>query len=311
MTSQTVAVPTERADGVRQRYNHRVSDVSTAGGLDVPRFESEPVDFDTATLKLIQLKRLLNARREQACMILAKDDVSADLVAYCQRTLEETEPEWVRLSTLIADREEEFENRGGWSRFYQVFGPKGHVHRSTECTTCFETTQFGWVTEMSAMTDDEAVSLAGERCCTICFPEAPVAGSGSQLKDLEPEEKKIARANRQRRIAEKKVRLLGPDGKKSKIEIGRYTMSTPSNVYSARFQLTLDTNWEISGYGGDNVSPGETAELAAVEILDAICRATGETRSEALHTSYRDFVEILTRPGKPLIPDWLLAHCKD
>lgn len=60
----------------------------------------------------------------------------------------------------------------GWSRFYLV--QDGHLHRSTDCSTCYPTTQFYWLTELSGLSDAEIVERAGERACAVCFPDAPV-----------------------------------------------------------------------------------------------------------------------------------------
>ena len=62
----------------------------------------------------------------------------------------------------------------GWSRFYLVRNNGGHIHSSMNCSTCFITTQFSWITELSGKTEAEAVELLGEILCSVCFPTAPV-----------------------------------------------------------------------------------------------------------------------------------------
>lgn len=66
----------------------------------------------------------------------------------------------------------EFNRRGGWTRAWAV--PNGHVHQSTACGTCYPTTMFGWLPQVSGMNEAAIVELAGERACTVCYPSAPV-----------------------------------------------------------------------------------------------------------------------------------------
>lgn len=60
----------------------------------------------------------------------------------------------------------------GWTRAFIVSG--GHVHSSTRCHSCYETTVFYGVPQCSGMDEAEIVELAGERACTVCYPSAPV-----------------------------------------------------------------------------------------------------------------------------------------
>jgi hypothetical protein len=66
-------------------------------------------------------------------------------------------------------------NYGGWSRFFLVRG--GHIHSSLSCTTCNKNgsrTAFQWLTELSGLTEEDAVAKYGAVLCTVCFPNAPV-----------------------------------------------------------------------------------------------------------------------------------------
>jgi hypothetical protein len=61
----------------------------------------------------------------------------------------------------------------GWSRFFLVLNPDGHIHSSRSCSTCVWTTRFGWLPDVSGLTEVEAVAAHGKRLCTVCFPSAP------------------------------------------------------------------------------------------------------------------------------------------
>lgn len=68
---------------------------------------------------------------------------------------------------------EEWERRGGWSRAYLVTNADGHVHRTTNCSTCHMTTQFVWLPQLSGASDDEVIAEVGFKACTVCYPAAP------------------------------------------------------------------------------------------------------------------------------------------
>lgn len=72
----------------------------------------------------------------------------------------------------------EFVGRRGWSRFFQVTSSAGHVHSSMECSTCYLSTEYGWLPEWSGQSEDEALAAlhkGAHMMCSVCFPNAPVA----------------------------------------------------------------------------------------------------------------------------------------
>lgn len=83
----------------------------------------------------------------------------------------------------------------GWSRFYLVMNVNGHIHSNMNCSTCFPTTQFAWVTSLSGLTEADAVAEQGEILCSVCFPTAPVAWTNG--------ENKIVKAEKEARAAER------------------------------------------------------------------------------------------------------------
>lgn len=69
----------------------------------------------------------------------------------------------------------------GWSRFFLVTSSAGHVHSSTGCHTCRDTTTYGWMPELSGKSEAEAVAELGAVLCSACFPTAPVAHQGGKI----------------------------------------------------------------------------------------------------------------------------------
>lgn len=116
--------------------------------------------------------------------------------------------------------EAEFTCRGGWTRAFLVTGTgTGHVHKSMWCNTCYPTTEFAWLPEMSGKDESEIVEAAGERACTVCHPSAPVA-TLARPTTLFSHDERIAQAARDAKAAAKAERdaakatkaISNPDG---------------------------------------------------------------------------------------------------
>lgn len=69
----------------------------------------------------------------------------------------------------------------GWSRFFLVTSSTGHVHSSTECHTCRDTTTYGWLPELSGESEADAVTKLGAVLCSVCFASAPVEHQGGKI----------------------------------------------------------------------------------------------------------------------------------
>lgn len=95
----------------------------------------------------------------------------------------------------------------GWSRFFIVNNVGGHIHWTMSCSTCYPTTDFGWLPNLSGLTEADAVEEWGGILCSVCFPSAPVEHTDGVNKKTAAEKafnKAIAEINRT------------PEGKKAK-----------------------------------------------------------------------------------------------
>jgi hypothetical protein len=97
------------------------------------------------------------------------------------------------------DRLESEHDRRRWPRAFKVVteGGGGHIHSTMACRTCFPTTQFVRLPQASGLSADEVAELAGERACTVCYPNAPV----QKRCRLETVSEAAARAAREAREA--------------------------------------------------------------------------------------------------------------
>lgn len=123
--------------------------------------------------------------------------------------------------------------RRPWTRAFLV--TDGHVHSSMECSTCFPTTRFTWLVDLSGKSEAEIVDLAGERACTVCYPSAPTLRSFEKASPLFTEEEAERAAQREQRAAEKAARdakkiekALTADGSEFVVEYPGYKEGSTS-----------------------------------------------------------------------------------
>lgn len=97
-----------------------------------------------------------------------------------------------------------------WNRAFLVKNANGHVHKSQDCSTCFDSTQFAWLTEFSGANEDEIVEAAGETACTICYPSAPaeVLNRPSTIVNADKVAKEAAKAEREAKRVEREAKRL-------------------------------------------------------------------------------------------------------
>lgn len=107
-------------------------------------------------------------------------EVAADYVAQAQpweaREVEQYLDKYSEADALTRYYDAQYDEADaqyeGWSRAFLV--PKGHIHSSMHCTSCYPTTEYSWLTDLSGADEDEIVAYAKEIACTVCFPDAPV-----------------------------------------------------------------------------------------------------------------------------------------
>lgn len=146
-------------------------------------------------------------------------------IAKGDEVIAEYTPKLAEANAVQKECNAEYSRRNGWTRFWIVINSNGHIHSSMNCTTCFPTTQYGWLPNLSGSTNAEVVDLAGMSACTICFPDAPVE-TRNRPSQIEDPEKKAAREAREAAKAEKDAKaalkaITNPDGSVVKLT-GRF-----------------------------------------------------------------------------------------
>jgi hypothetical protein len=190
----------------------------------------------------------------------------------------------------------------GWERYYLVTNAGGHVHSSTGCSTCRSSTQFMWLTELSGTEEEDLVELAGERACTVCFPDAPVdvTKRASRLKyDVEAREAKAVRdAEKATKAADKMAKALLPDGSELKVKVqygeasNSYVSAYAKTLVSARNEALRNLAYSLETHKG--VDAEHTAHLTALrkaygELGMAFVKAIAERTGQDLATLTAEF----------------------
>lgn len=108
-------------------------------------------------------------------------------IRHAQDTLDKLDEIEVELNEAISDYERLESAYTGWSRFFLVTSSRGHIHSSMSCSTCRPTTTYGWLPELSGLTEAEAVNDHGPALCSVCFPSAPVEWVGGWITQAQAE----------------------------------------------------------------------------------------------------------------------------
>lgn len=191
----------------------------------------------------------------------------------------------------------EFLRRGGWTRFYLVQNTGGHVHISTECTTCFDTTDFGWLTQFSGTSHDEMGALSGMDACAVCFPGlSPEIMAAKRDARVDTPERIAAREQREAEKAAKATKaaakaITNPDG--TALRLFDYfgdLKDVKSDIAASR--IVMDSAYNIRIYGArdddgkkwtDNVEIGLRALAYKRGTTVEVERAALDKKIEAKH----------------------------
>lgn len=167
-----------------------------------------PVEIDTRLAALYGTLGTLNDQRERAEREITRQS-SPDYPAYYRNTVEQLKAQVAEIDVKVSETfaeihplEQEFDDRGRWTRYYLVENNNGHVHTSTHCRTCFPTTRFAWLVDYSGAKAETVTNAAGELSCAECFPNLPAAIMLAKSR-IETPAKRASREEREAKAAAK------------------------------------------------------------------------------------------------------------
>jgi len=218
-------------------------------GMNTAMAKKTPVEIDTVLSKLWEKSWGLEFelyRLEERLASLKVELKTPGARVSRWYTVEGTEKDIAGLAAdLAAVRKEaapyerEYARRP-WKRYYLVTNANGHVHRGTNCNTCFRSTRYAWLIELADCNEGKMVEEYGEKACTVCFPDAPSykAFSGPGRRDADA---KAARAaEKAQRAAEKAAKAItAPDG--SPLKVGGWHIATKIAARNALSRAVQDS----------------------------------------------------------------------
>lgn len=195
------------------------------------------------------------------------------------------------LFTQRAPLTDEWNRRGGWTRYFLVDSESGngHVHCDDSSYRCSRTntTRHYWLTEHSGSDAKAIVELAGERACTVCFPWAPVAALTTPTRLFAPsdiERQKARDAKAAAATARDAKKITAPGGTPLRIKDGRY-WETIKSVRAAEITAVDILFWAkvyeraVTAEGQSNI------ELILLALAAKRGTSLGDERA-ALHKRY-------------------------
>ena len=155
--------------------------------------------------------------------------------------------------------------RRPWRRYYLVTNASGHVHRGTNCTTCFPSTTYAWLVDLAGCDESAMIVEYGEKACTICFPSAPThpAFRGPGRRDADAKAKRAEEKAARAAVKSAKA-ITAPDG--SPLVVGRSHIATK---VAARNDLSRVVQNQIY-YGEDAESRKHVEQLSAALLAAGI-----------------------------------------
>jgi hypothetical protein len=174
----------------------------------------------------------------------------------------------------------EYRRRGGWTRWYLVEG--GHLHYDVSGSRCsrIPSTSHYWMTDHSGRSAAEMIELAGDRVCTTCFPDAPVAprpATGRFMTLTEAERAAHAEQKALKLAAKKAAELRTPDG--GPLIVGR---NDHLKTDAAAWRRLLSDAFDLAWYGKDHSdAPQLQANVRAIVCTLAHARGVTDTALRA------------------------------
>lgn len=147
--------------------------------------------------------------------------------------------------------------RRPWTRAFVVLNNNGHVHSSMACSTCYSTTRFGWLVDLSGQDEAAIVAAIGADACTVCYPTAPVETAGPRTAFSR--EEKADREAQARLAAEKAAKLEAKVAKSLSLDGSTVTVTWE---YQAR---NYRTGEPVTRRGRKEIKTLRAAELWYVE----------------------------------------------
>lgn len=191
-----------------------------------------------------------------------------------------------------------------WSRFIAV--PGGHMHSGYDCHTIRWNTATSLMAEFSGADEEELVDMAGDFCCTHCFPDAPVHKRSMlpmHVKEREDAAKKTAELDEKKAAKLKKAAdPTSPDGVFTVME-GKWRQhykTITSMVNRARDHLgnTMSYGFDNEYFTAEQLEQKRRGDLALAWPLVLQAATRNKENGEKLDTPRKLITDLWTKKNK-------------
>jgi len=253
-----------------------------------------PLEIDTLLSDNYEqrFKLHFNIRAEEAELMRHQDRIDRNPDrdhSYARTQIEEIQAQLTNMHVKYADLVEaamplmaEYDRRP-WNRYFLVKNANGHVHRGTDCTTCFRDTQYGWLVELADCDESAMVEEWGERACTVCFPDAPTNPLYHRPARIDREAQEAKAAEKAAKAAAKAEKAI-TDVDGSELRVDGETFRTKVAARNGLSQAIQNSVWYGSRngqYATDALHLARALEAAGVDWLPAAERAFKKAVKEA------------------------------
>lgn len=249
----------------------------------IERYTSEIYWSANAKYEIIKFERVYSESIGSVIDSVSPDNTRVqEIIAKYRQARTEANEIGIRISNLNA-----IYLQHKWTRAYLVTNANGHVHKNKNCSTCFPSTNYLWLTQYSGSPEEIIVSDAGQDACTVCYPSAPaeVLNRPSVIvteEKLEKEARKAERAEAKRVREAKRIasaptidgsELLVSDG--WKLSNGNFRVEELKTERTARIWY-VDKSESLANYG-QNKPEDEVAVIkeSLENILSALAGKHG------------------------------------
>lgn len=245
--------------------------------------EMTPVEIDTILAENWNKQAPLKFRIYRCRMALA-DKTQTRWHASSEKALVECQVKLEGLREEASPYETEYKSRP-WKRYYRVTNVGGHIHRELNCHTCFFSTEYAWVIDLSDCDETEMVATYGEMACTVCFPDAPTLsgyGDGTSYMAKLTKDQKDAKAAAKQAKRDKQVYHPGREDASYpwfKTERGAELTANDQLARAIELQFAIDHDRERGDHYPNLI---EVAKAEGMAVVHALAVKHGVTDDEEL-----------------------------
>jgi hypothetical protein len=165
-----------------------------------------------------------------------------------------------------------------WNRYWHVTNKNGHIHTDQSCPSCFPTTQYGWRTDLSGLTEAEVVEREAYNACSVCMPIAPAEQKAA--REYYNKQQREQRANEKQAKKDEKLKKQAIRAQKFLAKVNKVVGDTYGDGNVMAGWANLANNYSLHGHDGKKSLYGSTFDLPT-QVGDYLYDQMAEMEAQA------------------------------